>query len=288
MKRVFLIWVCMIVAGCGKEPAAPSQAGSFPIGVRVAAVPREPLKETLNFVGDIKAEEEVALFSKVSGKLVEYLVQEGGTVKKEEPVAMVDRDEVGFKYQKAPVLSTIDGTVGRTYLDAGDDVRQDTAVALIVHLEKVHIQVAVVERVLPRIVLGQKAMVRVDAFPDRIFEAEVFKVSPVVDIATRTAPIELKVPNPDHPLKPGMFAHVEIIVGEYENEVMIPEESVVAVEGKTFVYVVADSIARRQAVRLGIRRPGKVQVLEGLHGGEKIVIAGHQKIADGSNVFVKE
>ncbi len=288
MKRAFLILICVAVIGCGKEPMAPSRSGNFSIGVSVATVAREPLTETLNFVGDLKAEEEVTLFSKVSGKLVEYLLEEGSAVKKEEPVARVDRDEVGFKYQKAPVLSTIDGTVGRTYLDPGDDVREDTAVALIVHLEKMHIQVAVIERYLPRIVLGQKARVRVDAFPDRVFEAEVFKVSPVIDIATRTAPIELKVPNLDHALKPGMFAHVEIIVREYDNEVMIPEESVVAIEGKTFVYVVADSMAHRQAVRLGIRRPGKVQVLDGLHGGEKIVIAGHQKIADGSKVFVKE
>lgn len=288
MKRIFGLLIALIVAGCGKETSAPSQPGVFSIGVSVAAVSKEPLQETLNFVGDLKAEEEVTLFSKVSGKLVENVLEEGSAVKKEEPVAMVDRDEVGFKYQKAPVLSTIDGTVGRLYLDPGDDVRQDTAVALIVHLEKMHIQVAVVERYLPRIMLGQKARVRVDAFPERVFEAEVFKVSPVVDIATRTAPIELKVPNLDHALKPGMFAHVEIIVAEYDNEVMIPEEAVVSVEGKTFVYVVSGDVAQRQAVRLGIRRPGKVQVVEGLHGGEKMVIAGHQKITDGSKVFVKE
>lgn len=289
MKKKLMLMAILILAGCGKNEAPSANGkGSFPIGVTVAKALRRPMRESLHVVGDIVAEEEVVLYSKVTGKLVNYEVQEGGPVKKEETVAHIDRDEVGFKYQKTPVASTISGTVGRNYLDPGADVRLDTPVSLIVNFDTVRIKVAVVEREVPKIKQGEKALVQVDAYPEKIFEGTVSKVSPVIDIATRTAPIEIAVPNPGHALKPGMFSRVDIIVGEFSNEVVIPEEAVVSLQGETFVYEVVNGKATRKKVSLGIRVPGKVQVKAGLQGEEVIVVAGHQKIGEGSEVMIQK
>ncbi len=272
-------------AGCEKKHEAKSVA---PVAVDVAPVTKEKVAETLSFVGDIKAKDEAILYSKVSGKFIAYQVQEGQKVKKSDAVALIDRDELGYKYEEATVSASIDGTVGRTYLDRGAAVRLDTPVALIVAMDEVRIKIAVMERYFSKIQVGQTANITVDAYPGEVFVGQVTKESPVIDILTRTAPIEISVPNPDYRLTAGMFANVEIAVREDPNALVVPESAVVYGEGKNYVFTIADAVVRRKEVEIGVKTKAKVEIRRGLSTEDIVITAGQSGLQDGSLVTMKK
>ena len=275
--------LCLVLAsGCSKHNA--QRPPSVPVDT--IEVQPEKLEHILKVVGNIKAQDEATLYSKVTGKLIKYTVKEGQEIKKDETVALLDRNEVGFKYQEAPLKTTLDGVVGRTYLDTGADIQLNTPVALVVDMRQVRVLIQVPEQDLPDVKEDQTAHVYVDAFPKDIFEGKVIKVSPIVDLQTRTAPVEIKVPNPEYRLKPGMFARVELVTRVLENAVMIPEKAIAYERGMPIIFVVKDSKAQRRSVETGMRKIGRVQIAKGLEGGEVVVTAGHLKIRDGSEVTI--
>lgn len=279
---VFPLLCSVLVSGCGKHNVA--RPPSMPVDT--IEVRPEKLEHILKVVGNIKAQDEATLYSKVTGKLIKYTVKEGQAVKKDETVALLDRNEVGFKFQEAPLKTTLDGVVGRTYLDTGADIQLNTPVALVVDMRQVRVLIQVPEQDLPDVKEDQTAHVYVDAFPKDIFEGKVIKVSPIVDLQTRTAPVEIEVPNPEYRLKPGMFARVELVTRVLVNAVMIPEKAIAYERGMPFVFVVKDSKAQRRSVETGMRKIGRVQITKGLEGGEVVVTAGHLKIRDGSEVTI--
>ncbi|HUF77602.1 MAG TPA: hypothetical protein VMR44_01665, partial [Thermoanaerobaculia bacterium] len=89
---------------------------------------------------------------------------------------------------------------------------------------------------------------------------------------------------PERRLRPGQFVGVEIELARRAEAVVVPEEAVVPRGGENFVFVVAAGKAELRQVTLGERAPGRVEVISGLTGGERVVVAGQQKIQDGTAV----
>jgi multidrug resistance efflux pump len=119
--------------------------------------------------------------------------EDGSPIKIGEVIAYIDRDEVGLKFEKAPVESPLSGTVGRIYVDIGSSVTAQTAIAYVVSMDNVKTNLNIPEIYLPKINVGQAAEVFIDAYPDEKFIGIVTKVSPVVDLDTRTAPVEITI-----------------------------------------------------------------------------------------------
>lgn len=257
------------------------------VPVRVMRVATHDLEVALEYVGDIRGQDEATVYSKVPGKIAEKTMEDGAEVAKGDVIAYVDRDEVGFKYEKAPVESPLAGVVGRTYVDRGTSVTPQTPVALVVNMDQAKIRLDIPERYLPRITLGESAQVTVDAYAEP-FSGRVTKISPVVDVATRTAPVEILVPNADHRLKPGMFARVRLVMDRRENALVILREAVLGRAPDQHVYVVADGAAQERQVKLGVYQGGEYEVLEGLNEGDLVVVMGQQRLREGSRVLVEE
>ena len=127
---------------------------------------------------------------------------------------------------------------------------------------------------------------RVDAFPGEVFRGEIYAIEPAVDEQTRTVLLRARVPNPDTRLKPGMFARVTLVLETRENAVVVPEQALVPMGADRFVYRVADGKAALTRVELGLRRPGEVEIRNGLAAGETIVLDGQLRLRDGTPVIV--
>ena len=136
---------------------------TFIVRTEKAAV--RDIEEKLVLSGSIKALEEAVLYPRVAGKLRKNLLFEGQAVARDQAVALIERDEVGVNFEPAPVPSTINGVVGRTYLDPGSSVTPQTPVALVVNQSQVRIKVDLPERYLGRVSVGQTGHVAVDAYP---------------------------------------------------------------------------------------------------------------------------
>ncbi len=273
-----------ILSGCGQVSGKSEEKRVVP--VMAMSVERKDIQKTLDYVGDIKAEDEAAVYPKVSGKIIEKLKNEGDTVVKGDAIAYIDRDEVGFKFEKAPVESPMSGIIGRVYVDIGTQVNPQTPIALAVHMDNVKIDLDIPEQYLPKVSVGQTAQIYVQAYPEETFIGKVSRISPVLDLETRTAPIEIIIPNPKYSLKSGMFARVELVIEEHNSVPVILKEAVIGKDPANYVYVAEDGVARQKNVRLGIRQGVYYEVLEGLKQGDQVVVIGQQQLYDGAAVSI--
>jgi len=151
-------------------------------------------------------------------------------------------------------------------------------------IETVRTLIEVVEKDVPLVQIGQKAEVRAEAYPDRVFEGTVTRVVQALNRATRTMTVELDLPNKDHLLKGGMFARVEVLVGKHANALQIPIDAVSRLEDAQYVYVVREGKAERVPVEIGVRDENRVEITKGLTGGEHVIVSGKDLVHDGTPV----
>ena len=292
MKKIPICILCLLMAsvlmaGCGKARTAEA-AKEETIPVKIMKVRLDDVSKALEYVGNITGQDEAVVYPKVSGKIIEKVKEEGSPVAKGDVIAYIDRDEVGLKFEKAPVESPLTGTVGRVYVDLGSNVTVLTPVALVADMAKAEIDLDVPESYLPKIAAGQKAIIEVDAYPGEEFIGRVIRISPMVDLATRTAPIEISIDNTDRRLQSGMFAKVSLIIEEHRSYPVIMKESVIGRVDPLYVYVIESGRASLRQVKLGVRKGAFIEVLEGLRDGEAVVIMGQQKLRDGALVAAEE
>ena len=119
-------------------------------------------------------------------------------------------DELRINLANTVITSPVNGFVAKRNVDPGAFVSQKAPVADVVDITRVRLVANVVEKDLKELETGNSTRVEVDAFPGETFTGRIARVSPVLDPATRTAPIEIEIPNPAFRLKPGMYARVGI------------------------------------------------------------------------------
>ena len=262
------------------------------VPVEVDIVKTTPYTPVLNYTGEVKGVEEIQIFPKASGKLVEMKVQEGDRVKKDQVVALIDRDITGLDFKMAETISPVEGVVGKVYLDKGAQVSEPsggaggTPLAQILNLDSVKIIIQVTEEDLPKVRLGQKAKIRVDAYPDREFYGTITLISPTLNSLARTASTEITIPNPNHLLKPGMFAEVDLATGKTENLILVPRYTVLTEAGKKKVYVVKNGKAEERMVETGFSDGGLTYVKSGLALEDSLVVLGQSQLQPGDKVRI--
>lgn len=247
--------------------------------------PRD-IQEEILLSGSVKAKDEAVLYPRTAGKLFKNVLKEGDPVRPDQTVALIKIDEVGVIYEPAPVPSTIAGVIGRMYLDEGANVTIDTAVALVVNLSKVRVQLDIPERYISKIFKGQNAIVRVEAF-ESDFEGKIYKISPVVDPATRTVPVEILVDNPQYKLKSGMFAQVKIVTGKRRGVLSVSKESVLSEAEESFVFIVENNKAHEKPVEVGLADDKYIEIKKGLTAEYEVIYFGLYGLKEGSKVNVE-
>jgi len=291
MKKliVFIVFftVSVLITGCGANKDKVKYKEE-PIPVKVMRVKAQDLDKALEYVGNIQGEDEAQVFPKVSGKIIEKVKREGDPVSKGDVIAYIDRDEVGLKFEKAPVESPLTGIVGRVYVDIGSSVNMQTPVALVANLDRAEIHLDIPEKYLPKISLAQDADITVDAYPNEKFLGKVTMISPIVDLQTRAAPIEIKIENRDHRLQSGMFAKVKLVIEEQKNVPVILKEAIIGRGANTYVYIVDGKRAFLKNVILGLRQGPYYGVESGVKIGDRVVIVGQQRLRDGCLVEPEE
>jgi len=190
------------------------------------------------------------------------------------------RKRLGDVTLRAP----ISGAVARRHLNPGQYVTENTSVFTIVRSDPLKFTGTVPEHVALEVRPGQPVRVRVEPVPNRQFPGRVTRVSPAVDMTSRTVQVEAEVPNPEGLLKPGLFARAALVLREDADVAFVPESAVSYFAGITRVFVVADGKASERAVSLGARKDGLVEVVEGVQAGEQVATSGLGQLHDGAPV----
>jgi len=178
--------------------------------------------------------------------------------------------------------SPIDGIVVERNATVGASVGTDANLFKIIDLSRVWIDADVFEKDLPRVRPGQEVKLKVTAFPESTFSGKVILINSVVDPETRTVKVRTEVANPDGRLKPDMFANVQIVTEMNRAAISIPQSAVLNDEGKTVVFVAEGDGYKKRQVQAGIQNNGRVEVVDGLTAGDKVVVKGNYLLLEQS------
>lgn len=171
--------------------------------------------------------------------------------------------------------SPIDGIVVERNATIGATVGTDANLFKIIDISRVWIDANVFEKDLERVRNGQPVKLTVPAFPGTTFSGRVILISSVVDPDTRSVKVRTEVPNPDGRLKPDMFANVEIVTDMNRNAISIPQSAVLDDAGKSVVFVAENGGYKKRVVTAGIKGNDRVEIIDGLGAGDKVVTKGN-------------
>ncbi len=185
------------------------------------------------------------------------------------------------------ILAPFDGFVRKRLVNMGETYKEKTPLMSLVAIQALKLQGEVPERFAPQLAVGRLVRVEVEAFPGRTFAGTITRVSPAVDVESRTFTVEASVPNVGGVLKPGFFAKASIVIGMERGVPFVPEEAVITFAGIVKVYAITNGKAEERRVTTGQRRDGWVEIPEGVKVGEAVATSGLSQLATGTAVAVQ-
>lgn len=188
--------------------------------------------------------------------------------------------------ENTQLVSPVDGIVTARNYDNGDMIGAEPVVT-IEQMTPVKLLVNVSESFYTRVKKGMDVKVKIEVYGDEIFHGKVSLVYPTIDPQTRTFPVEIKLPNNDLKVRPGMFARVTMNFGT-QDHVVAPDLSIIkqAGSGDRYIYVYKDGKVAYNKVLLGRRMDNKYEVISGVSDGDQVVVAGQSRLTNGTEVTV--
>lgn len=177
---------------------------------------------------------------------------------------------------------------GELFSPAPNTPAGKAALVSMIQVDPVKVMVNLSEKYLPLVKQGMTATISTDVYPEVKFTGKVFRIHPTVSAATRTFVTEIKIPNRNEKLKPGMFARVSLKLGEAE-ALLVPAISVLQVPGTNERYVMLNEngIARKLSVQIVSRYDDQLEIASSeIKGGEQLIYAGQSHLEDGTKVNV--
>jgi membrane fusion protein (multidrug efflux system) len=188
------------------------------------------------------------------------------------------REEAAARLKKTVISAPFTGTIGMRSVSPGQYVKAGDNIVRVESTSPIKLDFKVPEIYLARIKKDQEVQVKVDAYPSDNFNGRIYAIQPGLDEQTRTVWLRANVPNLESKLRPGMFARVALILEKMGDSIVIPEQAIVPKGNDSLVLKVVNEKAEIVKVKLGTRRPGEVQVLEGLSANDVVVTDGQAKL----------
>ncbi|MCK4664371.1 MAG: efflux RND transporter periplasmic adaptor subunit [Bacteroidales bacterium] len=165
-----------------------------------------------------------------------------------------------------------------------------TGVPCIVSLMQINqlkVMINISERYWPIIKKGMSASLNSEIYPDESFSGKVYRIYPIIDPSTKTFKVEIKVPNNEEKLRPGMFAKISLNFGQTRS-IIIPSSVVLKQQGtnERYVFIEENGKAKRILVQLGKRFNENIEIINGLNIGDQLIITGQASLMTGTPVNI--
>ncbi|USD38783.1 MULTISPECIES: efflux RND transporter periplasmic adaptor subunit [Ferrimonas] len=201
--------------------------------------------------------------------------------------AIADRDLAALQLKESRAVAPFDGVVAKRLVKRGNMAEQYKELFYVVRQDELHGILYLPEQELSQVRKGQLAQLILGA-NDQRFEAQVERISPIVDSDTGTFKVTLTVPNDKGQLKAGMFAKAKLKYDSHDNALVIPRTALLRQDQGHAVYVVEEGKAHRRQVELGFEDEGRIEILSGLSLQDKVVVRGQHQLKEDAHVEVIE
>jgi multidrug efflux system membrane fusion protein len=193
------------------------------------------------------------------------------------------------------VRAPFDGELGVRHVEVGQFLTAGTQIVSLTDLSELYANFTVTEKGSAQLKVGQTVRVAVDAYPGRTFEGKITAIEPQISTDTRNIRVQATIANPDHILKPGMFATTTVVLPDKPAVVTVPETAVDYTLYGDSVFLIAEKkevdgktslSAVRTFIRTGNRITGRAEILSGLKPGDRVVAVGQLKLQSGAAVAI--
>jgi len=172
----------------------------------------------------------------------------------------------------AVLMAPFAGVVSQRHAQPGERVALDARLVSIVDLTRLQLEAAVPPAAIGQVKVGQPISFRVEGFDEREFAGRIERINPAATAGSRSISVYAVIDNRARLLRGGMFAQGALMLSRLDGALAVPASAVREEIGQTFVYAIQDGLVKRKAVKIGPPdAAGRVQVLEGLAAGERIV-----------------
>lgn len=151
-------------------------------------------------------------------------------------------------------------------------------------ISRLKVDVGILENEINKVHIGNNAIVRLTALPDKIYYGKVIYINPMIDPEIKTCRVTVEITNSDINIKPGMFASVKIETDILKNRVIIPKEALLVRDKRDLVFVVQNNLAKWQYVNIGQQNDEYIEILNGVSPGDSVIVEGHFNLAHDSNI----
>jgi len=324
------------------------------IPVKVYQVKRMDFKDTLPVLGTMKGYKEVPLKFQTSGILESFNFEEGEKIQEGDIIANIEQRDalLKLKYaevelniakkmfeaggiiedaveksrleyesarsdlEKTNIYAVSDGLLGMQDIDVGTYVTPNDKIGMFVDITRVYATFDIIEKDVPKLKLGQKTEIFIDALPNKNFTGTVDIISPLIEGRTRTERIKVELRNTEGLIKPGMFTRGLIVTYEKKNTIIVPASSLKKKEEGYIVYIVhrdeeeeveedveEEDAAEEDQLEIIDKDTGtveirpvivsymtqdRVEIEKGIEEGELIVMEIYQELQDKENVEIAE
>lgn len=205
-------------------------------------------------------------------------------------------DETQATIDRKTIRTPFDGFLGIRQVNAGQYLKSGDPIVQLESLDPIYVNFALPQQNLPKLNEGQPVQLRADGLPDKVFKGSITAINSAVDSSTRNIQVQATIPNPEHVLRSGMFAGVQVVLPSRQSVIMVPATAVQSApygdtvflistmkdhEGKEYLGV------HEQTVTLGMTRGDQIEILQGLHQGDEIATSGIFKLHEGGAVKVE-
>ena len=253
------------------------------LGLEVTEAELRPLASVLAIIGEIAAapDRSGAVTSRIAGRVVSVSVAEGDAVRRGQPVVEVESLLLGDPPPRARYTSPLDGVVIDRHAVPGASVEPNTHLLEVADMREVLAVGQLFEGQIGRVAVGQAVRVGVPSFPDLAFDGVVERIGGVLDAASRSLPVYVRVKNQRAELRPGMRAELAIVTGASDAALAVPRSAVLGDFGALFVFrekSVDSTRFERVPVVTGASDDRWVEIVEGLLPGDRVVTQGNYSL----------
>ena len=205
-------------------------------------------------------------------------------------------DNLRAMITKKQVRAPFNGQLGIRQINVGQMINAGQQVVALTSLDPVYVDFALPQQHLSKLAKGLEVRVRTDALPGREFKGKLTAINSMVDAATHNVPLQATLGNPDHALRPGMFAKADVVLPVKQSVLVIPATAISYAPYGDSVFVIEkqkdpksgkeSQVLRQQFIRTGETRGDFVTVTNGLKAGEVIASSGVFKLRNGMEVTV--
>jgi membrane fusion protein (multidrug efflux system) len=197
-------------------------------------------------------------------------------------------DTIRARLADRVITAPFDGVLGFRRVSQGTLVSPGTEIATLDDIRTIKLDFPVPETFLSNVASGQTIVAQSAAWPEQEFSGTVRAVDSRVDPVTRAVTVRAEIANPDSQLRPGMLLAVRLLKPERQ-ALALPELALVQVGSRAYVYKVgADDKVEQVEVKIGARRRGEVEIVEGVVPGDRIVVEGTVKLRNGAAITEAE